>query len=305
MNLFSIIVIYNGMRNNWIEKCFNSLLTSTYSTKIIAVDNASNDGSVDFIKKNYPHIELIESSENLGFGGANNLGISSALKQGAQYFLLNQDAWVEPSTLNQLINFSKEHPAYGIISPLHLDGNGEGLDRSFARSVSPYFCEDFLSDLALSKPLKDIYPIDFICAAAWLVTKKCIEKVGGFSPTFFHYGEDDNFCHRMKYKKIGLGFLPSAKIFHDRKDRAKNKFAQRVETEKRQMLLSASNPNKPIDIQILIKQYRNKVIKNKLLFDKKELKINKEILSYLKKNSAILTSNLKKSMASTNYLFLD
>ena len=93
--IFVIIVTYKG--NQWYERCFTSLRNSEYPVQTIVIDNASNDGTVEYIRENFPEIYLIESEENLGFGRANNIGMRYALDHGCDYvFLLNQDAWIKP-----------------------------------------------------------------------------------------------------------------------------------------------------------------------------------------------------------------
>ena len=91
--------------------------------------NASGDGTVEYIKENYPEIMLIESKENLGFGKGNNLAMRYALDHGCDYvFLLNQDAWLdENDTIEKLVEVAQRHPEYGILSPMHMNINGTGL----------------------------------------------------------------------------------------------------------------------------------------------------------------------------------
>src|SRR5690554_3758500 len=94
-----IIVTYNGM--SWLKKC----LDSCGDYQVLVVDNASSDETVPFLKTHYPQITLHSQKINLGFGQANNLGISYALKQGADYvFLLNQDAYLQEGCLEILIS---------------------------------------------------------------------------------------------------------------------------------------------------------------------------------------------------------
>jgi len=115
--LFVVIVTYKGQR--WYERCFDSLRHSTLPVQTIVVDNASNDGTVEYIKEYFPEIHLIESKENLGFGRANNIAMRYALDNGCDYvFLLNQDAWVEPDTFEKLVDIAERHPDYGIVAPL-------------------------------------------------------------------------------------------------------------------------------------------------------------------------------------------
>ena len=109
VKVFVIVVSYKGHR--WYERCFSSLRESTIPIKTIVIDNASNDGTVEYIKSHFPEILLIESNENLGFGKANNRGLRYALDNGCDYvFLLNQDAWIEPDTLERLLDIHSRHP---------------------------------------------------------------------------------------------------------------------------------------------------------------------------------------------------
>ncbi|MEQ9443830.1 MAG: glycosyltransferase family 2 protein [Cyclobacteriaceae bacterium] len=216
MKVSVIIVTYNGMR--WMDQCLGSLKESTLSPNIIIIDNASDDETVDYIRKSLPQADLIASKNNLGFGKANNIGIKKALKEGCDYvFLLNQDAWVDPDTLENIIKVHQQHPAYGILSPIHLNKEKTDLDTKFAGFIGRNQNTQFLSDVMLrANALKPIYPIDFVNAAAWLISRDCLEKVGGFDPLFPHYGEDNDYVQRAKYHGYQVGFIPTAFIVHDR-----------------------------------------------------------------------------------------
>ena len=86
--VFVIVVTYKGHR--WYDRCFSSLRASTIPIQTIVIDNASNDGTIDYLKQNYPELIFVQSDENLGFGRANNLGMRYALDHGCDYvFLLN------------------------------------------------------------------------------------------------------------------------------------------------------------------------------------------------------------------------
>lgn len=211
--VFTIIVTYNGMK--WLEKCLSSLRNSTYPTEVVVVDNGSTDGSIDFIREHFPEVHLMESKENLGFGKANNKGISYALKQEADYFfLLNQDAYVFPDTIGNLLNNFKENPEYGVISPIQLKRNLE-VETIFHSYIA---CYPHL--LGGYNPLQDykneVLPIKFTNAALWMISKSCIEKVGGFSPLFYHYGEDVDYTNRIKFHHFKNGISCNAFGIHDR-----------------------------------------------------------------------------------------
>ena len=132
--------------------------------------------------------------------------------------------------------------ACGIISPMHLNGAGDGLDYGFSNYIAPHKCRGLYSDLFLGR-VRELYDVGFVNAAAWLMTRECVERVGGFSPSFFHYGEDDNYTQRLQFHKLKLGVVPAARIHHDREQRPPGKFFESGETFRREVIARASNPN--------------------------------------------------------------
>jgi GT2 family glycosyltransferase len=218
--ILSIVVTFNGLTNNWIKKCLSSLEASTYSTDIMVIDNGSTDQTVNVIKQEFPKVSITANGKNLGFGQANNIGLKKCLATNHyQYaFLLNQDAWVAQNTLADLVSLSEKNSDYGIISPMHLNGQGNALDANFAYYIPAQKGNNCYPDGFLNTS-KEIYPLPFVNAAAWLITKQCLTTVGGFSPTFYHYGEDDNYCHRVTWHKLKIGVAPKCTIFHDRENR--------------------------------------------------------------------------------------
>lgn len=214
MRTYVIIVTYNGIK--WIDECLESVINSSIPVSIIVIDNNSLDETVSFIKDKFKNVKLLEQKQNLGFGKANNLGISYAVKQKADYvFLLNQDAFLDVKTIENLINVSKENPDYGILSPIQLDYSGKFLEYYFFKFMADDSSTAFYSDFVLKKELKPIYQIDFIQAASWLLPINTVEKIGGFDPIFYHYGEDNNYCQRVRYHKMNIGVVPHTFIRHD------------------------------------------------------------------------------------------
>lgn len=251
MKVFVVIVTYNPAK--WIDRCFSSLRKSYIPVQAIVIDNGSSDGSVDLIKRNYPEVDLIISNENLGFGKANNIGIKKAYDSGADYvLLLNQDAWMEGDTIKTLIDYHCRQNDFDIISPIHLDGTGNNLDHNFSTYLTPHECKNLISDLYLSKLKHVLYEIKFVNAACWLVTRKCIETVGGFNPLFYHYGEDNNYLDRLHFHGLKIGICPFAKIYHDRNQEIRNSYFDQDELVKRGKLLKYVDPSnsKFIDSEI-------------------------------------------------------
>jgi GT2 family glycosyltransferase len=131
---------------------------------------------------------------------------------GADYvLLLNQDAKVAPLTVKELVALLEKHPDFGIVSPLHLDYQGGGINPKFL----PYIQEDLslISDAFLGR-LGQLYEVPFANAAAWLVKRQVFERVGGFDPLFFMYGEDNDYCQRAQYHGFKVGLAPKVLINH-------------------------------------------------------------------------------------------
>ncbi len=197
----------------WIEKCLQSV---PEAYPVIVLDNASTDGTVAFVKEQFPEVTVLPQTENLGFGKANNVGIRYALSQNCEaVFLLNQDAYLFPDTLSILETFAAANPEYGILSPLHYAGDGYHLDKNFTAHLLQSSSGDFTSD-ALQNKVRDVYNVPFVNAAGWYIPKNTLERIGGFDPIFYHYGEDDNYCQRVRYHNLNIGVCARAKMIHDR-----------------------------------------------------------------------------------------
>jgi GT2 family glycosyltransferase len=213
--VFVIIVTYKGQR--WYDSCFTSLRNSETPVQTVVVDNASNDGTVEFIKQKYPEIQLIVSDINLGFGQANNKGIRYALDNGADYILLlNQDAWIKHDTIGELINIHENNPQYGILSPLHLNVDETHIEKLLLNRLDDFWVTDsrLFDDMYFDR-LSDVYETKYVNAASWFIPRETIEKIGGFDPLFFHYGEDDNYLKRVIYHGLKVGICPRLKVVHD------------------------------------------------------------------------------------------
>jgi GT2 family glycosyltransferase len=213
--VYVVIVTYNGEK--WVHQCFGRLRSGSYPVHMIVVDNGSTDATLSLLETHYPEVTLIRSAENLGFGQANNIGIRQALAAGADYvFLLNQDAWTEDNTIAVLVDVMEQQPAYGIVSPVHLNGSYSAMDTGFAR----YFSTDQPEAAARwplgGSPGKEIYPVAFVNAAAWMMSRACLERVGLFHPIFFHYGEDSNYTQRVLHYGFKVGICTAVTVCHDR-----------------------------------------------------------------------------------------
>lgn len=302
IKLFVIIVTYKGKQ--WYDRCFASLRNSTIPVQTIVVDNASNDGTVAYIREYYPEIHLIESKENLGFGKGNNLALRYAYEHGCDYvFLLNQDAWLEDAnTIETLIAVSKKNPDFGIISPMHLTSDKKKLN--MALEYNNRRCsKNLLSDLYCGS-LKEIYETDYVNAAGWLLPRNTLSVLGGFDPLIFHYGEDDDYLNRARYHKIKIGICPGSKIIHDHKAGSESEWSQflarKACQEDTEIFLDL---NKPFHYHSLRRYYLLKYMKAVFSGNALEKTKTRFKYKYLKRmRSAILRSRVENEKRQPNWI---
>lgn len=212
--LICVVVTYNGAQ--WLAQCLTSIQKSIVQARIIVVDNASNDETTA-ITRAHGGVELIETGANLGFGRANNIGIARALQLGAEHvFIFNQDAHIASDALTILLAESQKQPEIGILCPMQLDASGASIDATFMRFYLALHATAMLDDALLGRPLRSHYTVAAAPAAAWLLTSRFLQNVGGFDPLFFMYCEDDDLCSRAFHHGFRVAVVPTARFFHSR-----------------------------------------------------------------------------------------
>ncbi len=209
--VLTIIVTYNALK--WIDRCLGSLRLSTVPTDAVVIDNASTDETVDYIRQHYPDVQLVPQDKNLGFGQANNIGLRKALQENYDHvLLLNQDAYIAPDMLAKLLDHTDTE---SLVSPVHMNGEGNKMDVKFYLNSwlqSPL--KSFSTDAIPS--IEGRYPALFINAACWLIPTAILTEVGGFSPLYFHYVEDNDYVQRLQFHHKGVYIVPQAVVYHDR-----------------------------------------------------------------------------------------
>lgn len=291
IKVFVIIVTYNGKQ--WYDRCLGSLRQSEIPVQTVVIDNASNDGTVEYIRENYPEIHLIASNTNLGFGQGNNKGMRYALDNGADYvFLLNQDAWIEPNTLKKLVEIHKHNPQYGILSPMHINADKTAIEKGLMHYVADLKITDpaWINDLYFNN-MKAVYSTNYVNAAAWLLPRKTLETIGGFDPIFFHYGEDDNYMHRVIYHRMRIGICPTVRVVHDTERRIK-KSIESMQSESKNLLVELTNVNYSGSVALVILNSIQKFIFHLLKFNFSTTKYHvKKIRYIIRMKSNIIKSN--------------
>lgn len=214
--LLVIIVTYNPM--TWIDNCIGSVKSSSIKSDIIVIDNCSTDNSAIYIQNTYPEIIFIQNNINMGFGRANNIGLQYAIDNDYDYvYLLNQDAYVKPNTFERMINVQLKNQQYGILSPIQMQANENHLDKNFSILMGRAIINQ-IDNFMLNRE-NEILEVNMTMAAHWLISKKCFSKVGGFSPVFPHYCEDNNYADRSVFHGFKNGVVLNAFGIHDREVR--------------------------------------------------------------------------------------
>ena len=139
--VYVIVLNYNGRR--WLKNCFDALLKTKYDNyRIVLIDNASNDGSVEIVRSEFSQIEVIVNHSNLGFSEGNNIGVRKALMEGAEYVvLLNPDTKVEPEWLKELIAVGEAESSIGILGGVQLEYEGSNFNSWTAAAAGEYLAE--------------------------------------------------------------------------------------------------------------------------------------------------------------------
>lgn len=245
MNLFVVIVTYNASK--YIEKTLHSIYSADLFPEIIIVDNASADNTLKIVEGNFDKVKIIKQTKNLGFGEANNIGIDYALKLSADYImLLNQDAYWFKGSIKELLLKAETTDGMGLISPVHLEGSGDKLDFAFHEYISPRNTE-MVADILLENK-KYFYEVNFVNAAAWILKANVFKELGTFHPIFDHYGEDEEFCIRLKNHNKKVLVSPQHFIIHDRpQERTYNPYFSPEKKLRREMLINFFKLNNPLD----------------------------------------------------------
>jgi GT2 family glycosyltransferase len=214
--VYVIILNWNG-REDTIE-CLRSVQEVDYSRyRILAVDNASDDGSPEAIRAAFPTVELIVNESNLGFAAGNNVGIEYALQRGADYvFLLNNDTIVDRTVLTELVGACEADPAVGLASPkvYYYDCPNTIYYAGARRHWLPLLPNLFGVGEEDHGQYDKVREVDYVWGQAMFIEKRVIEDVGPLDPGFFMYYEDCDYCLRTTEAGYKIVYVPMAVMWH-------------------------------------------------------------------------------------------
>lgn len=218
MDLSVIILNYNT--KDLTRKCLRSVFASVtgYRLEVIVADNGSKDGSQEMARTDFPQAILVENGANLGFSKGNNAAIRNA--KGRYVLLLNSDTEVREDTLDLCVRRAEEDTSIGALGCRVLLPDGS-LDLACRRKF-PNPWNSFLrlfglkkySDYNIEAPLDTEIEVDAVTGAFMMVSREAIDKAGLLDEDFFMYGEDLDWCWRIKEKGFKIMYYPQAQITH-------------------------------------------------------------------------------------------
>lgn len=220
LNKVSVIIPHwNGI--DVLSECLESLFQSKYdSFETIIVDNASSDGSADWVSLNFPQVKIIENNQNYGFAGGCNRGARVA--RGDYLVFLNNDTIQDPDWLFPLVDFLNLNPKVAAVQPKVLNyfeqnkfdyagGAGGWIDILGFPFARGRIFQELEKDEGQYNAMR---PIFWASGTAIMVRKADFDTVEGFDETFFAHQEEIDLCWKLKLLNKEIWAVPNAKIYH-------------------------------------------------------------------------------------------
>jgi hypothetical protein len=215
--VFVSVVTWNG--KELVEGCLRSVLDFTYpSYQVVVVDNASTDGTVEFLRQEFPTVTVLANDQNLHFTAGANVGIRYALAHGADYVLsMNNDVVLSPNLLDVLVNRAEAMPEIGVFSPKMCYADDPERVWCAGSRFHPLTLTlvDFGPGRTERVPSDEPRSIEYACGTVMFIRATVLQQVGLFDEErlFFDY-EDLDFSLRLHKAGIGLYYVPEAVIWH-------------------------------------------------------------------------------------------
>ncbi len=233
------IIVVNYKTKDLLRDCLTSILkdNSKVSVEVIVVDNASMDGSVEAIRKEFPWVKCIENTINSGFAAANNQVIK--LSKAPIIIFLNPDTIILPGMLDNVkkaFDSNSDVSALGIrlLNPNHSIQPSWG---SFSSAWTEFFFQFFLFKLfpppfpvgkqvhpRQIRAYQYAHPVDWVSGACLAVRRSVLEKTGGFDEHIFMYGDDMDLCWRIWHAGFQVWYWPEAEVIHFDKSASKRNY---------------------------------------------------------------------------------
>jgi GT2 family glycosyltransferase len=205
-----VILNYNGKK--YLKNALNSALKQDFKNKeVILVDNNSSDGSVDFVRKEFPKVKIIKNRENFGFGRGITFGIKKS--KGEYVAVLNNDIILKKNWVREMMRPLSQKEVIMVASNI-LFLKKKNLTNFGGGNVTFYgygYPKNFNKRRIIGKPVDTSY----VPGGAMMMKKKIFERIGGFDKKFFLYLEDVDVSIRSRIFGWKVLFVPNAIMYHD------------------------------------------------------------------------------------------
>lgn len=208
-----IILTYNAhdllrdCLNSVIEECKSLTSTMPVSCRVIVVDNASSDSTSDMVQDEFPHVQMIRNSRNLGAARGFNKGIAEALPYSDVVVIMNSDVIILPGTVGEMLTFLADHKeVYGVSGPLYFPDMTPQPTRTHIVRILP-------KGKAKQDELKP-FRAEFPGTGFAMYRKEAFLKVGGYDENYYFYNEDLDWAVRAKRLRCVFYALPKAGVIH-------------------------------------------------------------------------------------------
>ncbi len=225
--LLSVIIVNYNVRA-FLENALVALRESMkgIDAEVFVVDNASDDGSVEMVRQKFPEVNCIVSPRNIGFAAANNIALGRC--RGEFILLLNPDTLVQEDTMKRMTEFLQNNPDAGLAGCKILNPDGSlqlACRRTFPRPWVAFSKIVGLSALFPGSRLfgkynltyldpSQLHEVDAVSGSFMILRRKVYEDISGLDEQFFMYGEDLDWCYRIKEAGWKIFYVPSTQIIH-------------------------------------------------------------------------------------------
>lgn len=216
MDVSIIIVNYNTKQ--LLADCLATIFEKTKNVifEVIVVDNASTDGSEDYIKERYPDVKWINSGDNIGFGRANNLGAKYAT--GKYLFLLNSDTLLLNNAIRLFFDYAESHQQEKIgtlgswlLNKEEMPNNSFGFFPCAKNEINYLLGKYHLPTKEDTITEKEV---DYIIGADLFIEKRLFDELGGFDKNIFMYYEETDLQYRIAQRNLSRKIIPGPRIIH-------------------------------------------------------------------------------------------
>jgi GT2 family glycosyltransferase len=209
--VYALILNYHSLDDTL--QCVDSLREVNYpALRIIVLDNDSPENEGSILKQKLAKDEFIQLPKNIGYAGGNNVGMRLAMDRGADYiFIINPDIRLAPDSVGCYVEVLETDSTIGALNPIQVCSDGHTMEDKFRRGI---FENHNFALPDLNTYSSEQWEVNTLYGATLMLPATSIKKIGGFDPLYFAYGEEEDFCRRIKYFGLRLVVTAKAPVIH-------------------------------------------------------------------------------------------